>query len=337
MQCQRCQFENMPGQARCFKCGSILEGEAGVLDVQPPRMASWKRPWRGVSRLMRRHSTVDSVESKIPTKWVADNAEIIWGIILSIVPGFAHLLKRRFRSILWVWLLWLVFFGINALLFRTPWGWRSLGVAAAMHAWIALDIGLRAQLNEVLERVFALLILFVFFLLFYVVLAHVCLPGIEFRRTPLAIPGADVRSGDTLLLRILAEGPNTLARGSLVGFHALGNATRGSSGALGQIVGLPNELVVIDQGVYTVNGTTLSADDYPVPAWLPRRRVELLVGPNQYFVSSMYSSRYGGRGMRGVRKDMIKRLCLVNKEAIASRVTMLWWPLNRRHRLITPD
>ena len=333
MQCQRCQFENMPGQSRCFKCGSILEGEPGVLDIHPPRMASWKRPWRGVSRLMRRHSAVDTVESKIPTKWVADNAEIIWGILLSSVPGFAHLLKGRFRRILWVWLLWLVFFAVNALLFRTSWGWRALGVAAAMHAWIALDIGLRAQLNEVLERVFALLILFVFFLLVYVVLAYAGLPGIEFRLTPLAIPGANVRSGDTLLLRTLADDPNALVRGTLVGFYALGIGTRGRSGAIGQIVGLPNELVVIDQGVYTVDGTALSTHDYPVPTWISRRRVELLVGPNQYFVSSLY----GRRGVRGVRKDMIKRLCLVNKEAIASRATMLWWPLNRRHRLNTLD
>jgi hypothetical protein len=334
MQCQRCQFENMPGQARCFKCGSILEGEAGILDIRPPRMASWKRPWRRASRLLRRHSPLAaSAESKIPAKWAAENADIIWGLILSIVPGFAHLLKGRFRRILWAWLLWLLFFGLNALLFKTAWGWRSLGVAAAIHAWIALDLELRAQLNEALERVFALLIAFVFFLLVYVILAHICLPGIEFTRTPLAIPGADLRSGDTLLLRARADESQMLTRGALVGFQARAIGNGGTTATIGQIVGLPNEEVVIDQGVYMVNGRSLSTDDYPVPAWLPRRRIELLAGPNQYFVSSMYRAR----GVRGVRDDAIKRLCLVDKEAIGSRATMLWWPLNRRHRLTTLD
>jgi hypothetical protein len=297
-------------------------------------MAAWKRPWRRVSRVLRRHSPLDgSAESKLPTKWAAENADIIWGFILSIVPGFAHLLKGRFRRILWAWLLWVLFIGLNALLFRTAWGWRFLGVAAAIHAWIALDFGLRAQLNQALERIAALLVTFVFLLFVYVILAHICFPGIGFTRTPLAIPSANVRSGDTLLLRARADMSQTLARGTLVGFQARATGTVGTSAAIGQIVALPNEVVVIHQGVYTVNGTALPKDEYPVPAWFPQQRIELKAGPEQYFISSEYSVR----GVRGVGSDIIKRLCLVDKEAIESQATMLWWPLNRRHRLNTPD
>ena len=108
----------------------------------------------------------------------------------------------------------------------------------------------------------------------------------------------------------------------------------GTTAAIGRIVGLPNEAVVIQAGVYTVNGTALPKDAYHMPAWFPEQRIELRVGPNQYFVSSEYERV---RGVRGVGSDIIKRLCLVDKEAIESQATMLWWPLNRRHRLNTPD
>ena len=107
----------------------------------------------------------------------------------------------------------------------------------------------------------------------------------------------------------------------------------GTTATIGQIVGLPNEVVVIDQRVFSVNGTALPQDGYPIPAWFPDRRMELEVGPNQYFVSSQYRVR----GVRGVGSDIVKRLCLVNKEAIESQATMLWWPLTRRHRLNMPD
>ncbi len=325
----------MPGQARCFKCGSILEGEAGILDIHPPRMPSWKRPWRHLSRRLRRRSPLaGAVESKIPTQWAAENADIIWGIILSIVPGFAHLLRGRFRRILWVWCLWLAFFGLNALLFQTAWGWRFLGVAAAIHAWMAVDVDLRAQLDQALERVLALLIAFVCFMVFYVVLAQVCPPGMEFVRTPLSIPSADVQKGDTLLLRPLTDESQALTRGALVGFRARAIGRGATLEAIGQVVGLPSETVVINQGVYSVNGTALPRDAYPVLAWFPTQRVELKVGPNQYFISSEYRRV---RGRRRAGRDIVKRLCLVDKEAVESQATMLWWPLNRRHRLNTRD
>lgn len=333
MQCQRCHFENMPGEPRCFKCGSVLEAPVGALDVHPPRMASWKRPWRGLSRRLRRHSPVDAVESKLPTQWASDNADIIWGISLSVVPGFAHLLKGGVRRILWPWLLWLVFLALNAFLFRTAWGWRALGVAAALHAWIVFDFALRGHLKEGLERVFAVLSIFAALMLAYVCLALFCVPGMAFIRTPMSIPDANVISGDTLLLRTLLDDSPPLTRGTLVAFQARAIGRSGTRTTIGQIVGLPDELLVIDQHVYTVNGRTLSADEYPVPAWFPRQRIEVRVRPHHYFVSSAYRAR----GARGVGSDAVKTLCLVNKEAIESRATMLWWPLNRRHRLNAPD
>ena len=53
MRCQRCGFENPPSQGRCFRCGSILEGGAVEVGVYPPRMAKWKRPFRGLIRQAR--------------------------------------------------------------------------------------------------------------------------------------------------------------------------------------------------------------------------------------------------------------------------------------------
>ena len=55
MRCARCEFENIPGQTRCIRCGSILEAGSAVIDIYPPRMPAWSKPSApSMNRPMRR-------------------------------------------------------------------------------------------------------------------------------------------------------------------------------------------------------------------------------------------------------------------------------------------
>jgi len=323
----------MPGEQRCFKCGSILEGQAGVLDIHPPRMASWKRPWRRVFRLLRAHGKfATDGQSTARRGKGAEYAREVWILIPIIIPGLGHLLTGRFRQILRFLGLWCFLVALGAFIFHTTWGWICMGMAAAIHAWLAVDASLLDRLDNVMERMAAVLIAFVVVMLSYIGVSQVL--GISFETSPLTIPAINMQAGDLLLMRPLEDRAETLIRGTIVGFSARSIGRGGTVTAVGQIVGLPNEVVVIDQGVYSINGTALPKDDYPVPRWFPQQRIELKAGPTQYFVSSEYSRV---RGVRGVGSDIIKRLCLVDKEAIESQATMLWWPLTRRHGLNAPD
>ena len=93
----------MPGQSKCFQCGSVLDGTATVVDVHPPRMAPWKKPFRGMVRLARWWKLLPSgaPAKNRPSRIKLDSADYtcLWGLLLSIIPGFAHLVHRRFREL----------------------------------------------------------------------------------------------------------------------------------------------------------------------------------------------------------------------------------------------
>ncbi|MCF7975104.1 MAG: hypothetical protein K9N55_14925 [Phycisphaerae bacterium] len=334
MQCQRCQFENMPGQTQCFKCGSILACEGRSLDVHPPRMHAWKRPFRRLSRVLRRAKRVPVRDKPLSTHWdwFDDYRGETGPLILSIIPGLAHAKQRRFRTVRWFVAVWLLCMVLACALFSSHWGWMPLGLGAAIHAWIALDAGLWKILDSAARRLCVLMVMFVILYAGYRLLIQAILWNFQFERTVLTIPGEAIQRGDILLLRPIEDPSPILARGTLVQFQSrmVGNEAR--IAAIGQIIGLPNEVVGIHQRVYHVNGIALSIEDYPVPAWMPMSDHQVTVGPGYYFVSTEYRVR----GRQNQTNDAIWRLCLVSASDIDARATMLWWPLNRRHSL-RPD
>ena len=321
MQCQRCQFENMPGQQRCFKCNSILEDQKSIVDVHPPRMPSWQRPFRRVLRMLRRSKVAPDRDKslKMEWDWFDTYKNAIWPLILSVIPGLAHVKQRRFRAVRWFMAAWLLCMVFACAMFSSSWGWMALGLAAAIHAWIALDAGLWKILDSVTNRLYVLMATFVILFACYGLLIRVMPWNFEFWRTPIRVPSEEIRQGDILLFRPVEDIFPTLTRGTVVQYR---------SRIIGQIVGLPNEVVSVHESVYYVNGIELSSEAYPMPAWIRDSDQGVTVGPAQYYIST--ELRVLGRH---AQMNDAWRLCLVSTNDIESRATMLWWPLQRRHSL----
>src|SRR3990172_10935787 len=101
MECPRCQFENLPGQTRCFKCGSILASPGGVIAIEPPRMAAWKRPFRNMTRSLRGLMPAH----RLPRPRTAQPSqhaesfmavESLGSLVLGLFPGLPYLLTDQF-------------------------------------------------------------------------------------------------------------------------------------------------------------------------------------------------------------------------------------------------
>lgn len=330
MQCQRCHFENMPGQQRCFKCGSILEGEVTILDVHPPRMAAWKRPWRHLAR----HLKPQRLPKERPVNpnrdpFIDDFNMAIRGLVLSIIPGLGHAKIGNFRRVSPVVLSWVVDIIIALLVFPSTWGWIALFTSAALHAWLALDAGTLRQINEPNHRFIAVLTGFGLCAGAYSLLALNIPPGVSYVRTPLAMPGHNIINGDILRFRDL-EPNESVKRGDIVRFHARAtNDWDSTNRAVGQIIGFPGELVTIAQGCYYVNDVPLPSEAFPPPRWVGGMKRPLLVEPGQYFIGSEYSPRGPGLTHSGT-----KMAFLVDQNSVSACATMLWWPMTRRHRLV---
>ena len=107
MQCNNCQFQNMPGVQTCGRCGASLRLASLPIDVHPPRAsrpAKWRRRWlpiywlthglpvaRWVSGISRRigRSISDLVSYIKAIPW---RPAVPWiGLVLrTIIPGWAH-------------------------------------------------------------------------------------------------------------------------------------------------------------------------------------------------------------------------------------------------------
>ena len=322
----------MPGQQRCFKCGSILEGEVTILDVNPPRMAAWKRPWRHLARSLKRQNLPQEKPIN-PNRdpFIDDFNQAISGLALSVVPGLGHAKMGGFRRVSPVVLSWVVDMIIALLLFPSTWGWIALFTSAALHAWLALDAGTLRQIEEPNNRFIAVLVGFGLCAAVYCTLVLNIPPGVSYLRTPLAIPGENITRGDILRFRDID--PNTpLQRGDIIRFHAQAmGRDMDTDRAVGQIIGLPGDLVTIQERCYYVNGSPLPPEAFPTPGWIGRNMTKpLQVLDHQYCITSEY-----GRGGQGLTKRAIRMALLVDHNNVSARATMLWSPLMRRHRLVS--
>jgi len=99
---------------------------------------------------------------------------------------------------------------------------------------------------------------------------------------------------------------------------------------LGQIVGLPGEVVDVRANAFAVNGQALEGQRYPLPPWLQGRQLTVPLADGQYFVSCDY--RVHGRGVV-LDNSVIQEICVALRGQIDSRAFWLWSPLSRRGRL----
>jgi hypothetical protein len=334
MQCQRCHFENVPGESRCFKCGSILGGQNVPVDVSPPRMSKWERPFRSLLRRLRLLNLVP--EGGIP-KWMRImSGNAFWSLVLSIVPGLAHLAQGRFKKILLFIVLWILFLSAGVFFYGTSWGYLFVGFAIAAHAWIAFDAALLMEHGEFHRKMADILFLLIFYAFFYWGIRTFAMSDFVFGYTALNLPSQKIQSGDCLLGRRSLSQPAPLPRASLVFVSTSGVATRygrtmGWSGSgtrmIVQIVGLPGEEVKIVGDTFVINDKPLDKERYPVPPWLRGLDFKpVSLTNNSYFINTVYN--ISGRG--NLDMAMIKAVCVMPTNIIEAKAIMLWYPLNKR-------
>ncbi len=344
----------MPGQQRCFKCGSILEGEITILDVHPPRMAGWKRPWRQLARHL--HTTYKAEEEhKTPGRYEPDyaNLKAIKGFVLSIIPGLGHVVMGEGLRISLVVLAWIIALALAFWLIPSQWGWLSLGIGAGLHAWLALDAGLLRLLDKLTEKLAAVGAGFVIFVIVYLGASLIVQPihprngrapslGLGrsfFEKANLDIPGERIVIGD--ILRLSPWDPNApINRGTLIRHNAqvfafyryhTARLRQRDDRAMGQIIGLPQEWIAVDANQYLVNNRRLDPNQYPVPLWLRGKTLKpIQIPPEKLFVSTPYNTG------QPINSKLAHQACLVDPNDIDGKATMLWLPARRRHRLV-PD
>lgn len=338
MRCQRCQFENVPGESRCFKCGSILGGQNIPVDVHPPRMSKWQAPFRSTIRRLRLWSVLpeECIYEWLPSwmKIMSGNAFLV--LILSIVPGLAHFTQRRFRQVRWYLVAWVVFLLTGMFLYGGPIGFLLIGLAVATHVWIAFHAALLVEHQDIGYRIFDVVFLLFLYMFFYWGIRATVFGDFVFANTALRIPRQSVQPGDCQLARRSLAQPRPFSRGSLVLIYPVNEVvgyhnSRTVSGELMtvQIIGLPGEEVQIKDNAFVVNGRILDANEYSVPGWMTMRKsVVIRVADDSYFVNNVYN--IAGHGALTLNEAIIGNVCIVGARDIKAKAIMRWLPLTRR-------
>jgi hypothetical protein len=256
------------------------------------------------------------------------------GLVVSVVPGLAHLLRRRFREVSLLVLAWVILLASGVFLYGSGIGFLLIGLAIGLHAWIALQFGLFKEIAGFAERIVMTLVIVAVLTLLYRGLPRLLFHGYTGAHTALTIPALNVQAGDYLLVRRMVRAPERLPRGALVLVHPsrFRNSRRDvlddeRTEMVGQVVGLPGETAHIRDRVYVVGEEVLDPARFPVPEWLQGQSWRVDVPVDSYFVSSPY--RVMGHGRR-LTDDAVQNVSIFAADDIRGRAFMLWWPLSRR-------
>jgi hypothetical protein len=353
MKCPRCSFENMPGLTTCFRCGSVMASGETAVNVYPPRATRWEKIVRSVRRAFRRASparlrvrgdaSLDELRRRVVTEETAWHWTSVLPTVLRTVgglflPGLVHLLERRFRSVLWYWLAWIVTLCAALFLYGDMVGAILYGSAVALHAMVLAESIPRVGWKDVGTRGGVLLAGMAFVWALYWTISETALHDLTGVNTALTIPYHKVQSGDYLLaLRSRAQGP--LPRGALVavspqvatGYRGRGWGRGGTRGAMiGEIVGLPEEHVRVEDGAFVVDNVRLDPVVYPVQTGIPRYRGEIVVPRDSYFVSLPYNSSTHGNAAEAQVLTAVSEAFVHPAGEIHARAVMRWLPLGRR-------
>ncbi|MDH4201361.1 MAG: S26 family signal peptidase [Phycisphaerae bacterium] len=333
MRCQRCEFENMPGLDTCMRCGSVLAAAAEPIDVHPPRMSGWKKPIRGLFRQLRKlkpasKRTAGNLHEHHFPEWIDGASRVaFFGAFLSLIPGLAHAVQRRFHTIRWWVVAWLIMLLTGLFLFGSPLGLIVLGLAIGIHVWIAVHSALLAEYHQFNYRMAGyLIILFIYFVL-YQALGRVVFFNLRGGYSVINVPYAQVHQGDFLLGLVSRTDPEEITRGCFVlvrlenvANHGLGRRT---NTAYAQVIGLTGDTVAIENDRFVVNDQLLDAEQYPLPTWLRRQKFSTVVPQGSYFISAQY------RGT-GYTESQAIEVCVVGQEQIVAKAFLRWMPLRRR-------
>jgi hypothetical protein len=363
LRCPRCQFENMPGQAACFRCGSLLEAKAGAVEVHPPRAPAWKKPFRRVARWTRRlgaarsienlaaraagrtaafvHGRAETLTPQLPARWPSwgDLCDAAIVLALSIVPGLAHLVRGRFGGI-WLYVVsWFISLAMGIYYLGSGLGSASIASAFVLHGWIAMDAvfitnPFRDELTAREKMGCRFCGVGVLVILLYAASGTIeRVAGFTVGGASVTVPAHQVEWGDNILCRYLRvhPGPPPLHLGDLVLVHAH-DARPGYSGhylgdMVGQLIALPGDEVALTEAGFTVNGRALLTEKFPIPASLHGQSGPMTLGKDEYFVTMEWRGQVHG-GVVGINAKFSD--CVYDRRDVLARGVMRWLPMRKR-------
>jgi hypothetical protein len=335
MRCERCKFENIPGQKTCIKCGSILEAESEQIDIHPPRMSKWKKPIRYLSRLIRKWiAPLNNIEINCPAWITQASDDILIGLFLSVIPGLAHLTQKRFKEIRWYFLVWLVLLISGLFLYGGQAGFICLGLAIGVHTTIAVQYKILKELEGIGKKLVMIILILIALTIIYSFSPRILIPNLTGRYSNMSAPYQKIAIGDYLLGWHNVKENTALKRGDLVFIHPeyFGTHRRqthtGRELIVGQIVGLAGEQLDIKDGVFIVNGQKLDSNIYPIPQWLQINDYSVIIPERSYFISVRYNITVGHN--MALQSTQVNLICIRKAEDIQSRIFMRWWPLSTR-------
>jgi hypothetical protein len=326
----------MPGQSTCFKCGSTLAEKADTVEVNPPRMARWKKPLRCTFRRLRIFHLIPAGSASIPLPPWLDrfSREGLFGILLSIIPGLAHLLQGRLKEIRWYVLAWFVSLVGSLFFYGGFFGSCLFGLAVGLHAWIAIHSALIKQVSGFGHRLFALVLVSLGVLVIYRNVGSLIFSDLVGGYCSVTIPYHKVEAEDYLLASRSRLRSEPIIRGILVVAYLEDTRHRfwpwsGERRDMGiaQIIGLPGEKLEIKDKAFWINDEQLDVEKYPLPAWLHNTTMSVTIPKSRYFVSAAYNIVAHGRGLEALD---VTNVCLVGGGNFEAKAFMRWSPLIRR-------
>ena len=320
----------MPGQSVCLQCGSALTADAAQTDVHPPRMGKWKKPFRSFRRNFRACRLVQAGNrrTRMPS-WAKKVSQVgFFGVVLSIVPGLAHVIQRRFREVLLYVIVWFLLLFGSLFFYGGALGWPLFGLTIGVHAWIAVHSGPLKAVTELRYRMLILLLVGVGLFLVYRATANLVFRDIAGGYTSVAIRYHNIEERDFLLARRSLATREDLRRGSMVitGIESIGGRyfnTGGHRQVVAQIIALPGESLRIEEGVFVVDDNFLDPNECPVPQWLKNRSLSVTIGQDSYFVSAQFQGQ-------GYNDSHVAEVCVVPIGEIEAKAFIRWAPLIRR-------
>jgi signal peptidase I len=306
------------------------------MDINPPRMSPWQKPFRAAARFLRRIGIFAPFAAiRIPAWLVLFSRVAFFGIILSLLPGLAHWIQRRFRSVrLWI-AVWLIFLFLALFLFGGFLGYLMLGMALAAHVWIALHSSFLRGNNSFQVRIGVFLLTMILYYFIYLAAARILFYPIRGGVAMATVPSQRITIGDYLLgWRNPPEVPN-YPRGCWV-YAQLRQVQRNTlfrvqtHGGYVRIIGLPGEEVEIKEGCYYIDKKQLDPERYPVPQWIANLSISIRVPQDSYFISADYTGA-------GYNAQMAAQACIFSGNQIQAQAFLRWGPLGRRGFIRTDE
>jgi hypothetical protein len=142
MQCASCEFQNMPGNTRCLRCGATLQLATAAVDVEPPRASSRSKVLRRFVPGSVTRTALQFRRSQAIEQW--RRAQLPAGCLPRLaVPGWAQAYlgnRVQARRFFWSWL----GLGLAGLLcYGSQLGAVWLGGMVAVHVGSIIDVSWR--------------------------------------------------------------------------------------------------------------------------------------------------------------------------------------------------